>query len=105
MSDEKEKKSDAPMGWVDEDEQRAAAAQAKHVCPSCGDWLPLELNEYKCLGQGHHVAVSRTSVYPEGPAQRELQKARRSSVWADLALAAFVLALLALIFTVLLRDQ
>lgn len=97
MSDDKKAAADAltqrTVEDIDEDERRAAAAQGQHVCPKCGDWLPLELNEYQCVRKGHHVAVSRTSVYPaptKADVDRDWQYARTS---------AFVLVVFVLVIT------
>lgn len=105
MSDEQDGRTPDP------DEVQAAAQQGKHICPACGDWLPLELHEFRCAGKGHHYAVSRTSIYPagpEGPADRVLREevARdKHRGWVkmlgDAVLVVFVLVMLALLISAL----
>jgi len=110
-------KGDKPVTLVkaepelDADEVQAAAAQGMHLCPACGDWLPLELTEFHCAGKGHHYAVTRTSIYPEGPADRVLKQEvehdarmrRLGRLISDAVFALFIVSFVALLCVVLLR--
>lgn len=105
MSDDKTKHE------LDVDEVQAAAQQGQQICQSCGDWLPLELHEFRCAGKGHHFAVSRTSVYPQGPADRVLEREvehdarmrRLGKMISDAVFALFIVSFIALLCVWLLR--
>lgn len=115
MGDEKKKHDPLTLlkgsdDSVDVDEAQAAAAKGQVVCPACGDWLPLELHEFRCAGKGHHYAVSRSSVYPEGPADRVLRREREHDermqklpkLISDVVFALFIVSFIALLVVTLL---
>lgn len=83
---------------IDEDERRAAAAQGQLVCPKCGDWLPLELSEYRCAGKGQHYAVpAQQSVYPV-PTKFDIDRDWSYAKTSAVSLLIFVLVILIALF-------
>lgn len=90
-----------------DDTRSRAETVERWRCPTCGEWLPIEMEGARCGGIGQHVFVARevprsaaakVEPLPDIPRDRLVLYARRTLFFVGLALlflAVFVVTMLA----------
>jgi hypothetical protein len=56
---------------VDARDLEIARANGCHVCPTCGDWLPLSVVAWRCGGPGRHLSPAPEVAAAEAAARAE----------------------------------